>query len=100
MVGERDANRTNSRFNTDGIEYEPALQLRHAPAFAQRNAKLLVEFACDLNRNRGTPCPKSKTNRRSLAVVTCYKRSGRGWCGSGYRYAVRFDQVPEARDDA
>src|ERR1700722_1969956 len=100
MVRKRDADRANPRFNRAGIDYEPSLQLRHAPTLAQRDAELLAEFACDLDRNRGTSRPESKPGRRPLAVVTCHNRRGRGWCGTRKCHAVRFDKVPEARDDA
>src|ERR1700730_17975192 len=100
MVWKRDADGTKPRFNRAGIEYEGSLQLRHAPTLAQRDAELLAEFACDLDRNRGTSSPESKTGRRLLAVSTCDKRRCRGWCGTRNRHAVRFDKVPEARDDA
>ena len=100
MVGKRDADRANPRFNRAGIDDHASLQLRHAPALAQRHAELLAEFARDLDWNRGTASPESKTGRRTLAIVICHKRRSRGRRGTHNRYAVRFDKVPEARDDA
>src|SRR6516162_3408893 len=100
VVRKRDADRAEPRLDAARIEYEPAVQLRHAPTLTQWHPELLGELASHLDRDGGTSGPAAESRRRLPAVVTCHDRRRRGWRGTRKRDAMRFDEVPEARDDA